>query len=203
MSKSATETAREKRRLKEEGERLLRAHGTDHVNEETGEVTEGALNRILVVKTKRANGSVREQQDFRYCPSLAEQHTAHLTNINYLMEKYQPDELAAYIAQRNQHRLEVKDHDFSQEPNLQEAHNILYRSKQEFKQLPVHVQNQFRNHLEFLKFIDNPANEQIMLQLGILKPEQVEKIKIPETGTITTPPQTTPTQEKEENSKEK
>lgn len=160
-------------------------------------VSKPKLNEVVIVHTVRPNGTIREQQDFSACPSLAEQHTAHLTDINYLMEKYKPDELAAYIATRNSHRTEIRGHDFSQEPDLQEAHNILYKSKQEFQELPEDVRNQFRNHLEFIKFIDNPQNEEKMIRLGILTKKQIESVKIPEPVTTATTQTPTPTQEKE------
>lgn len=171
----------------------------DVVNKNTGEVHEAQLNEVVTVVTLRKNGSVRIQQDFSNCPSMAEQHTAHLTNINYLMEKFKPDELAAYVAARNSHRQEIIGHDFSREPNLQDAHNIIYRSKQEFENLSEDIKQHFKSHLEFLKFIDNPANEEKMYKLGILTKKQVEAIKIPEDADI--PRKTTTTTKEEEATK--
>ena len=106
------------------------------INMSTGEVTVEKLNEVIEIRTIRPDGSLRIQQDFSNCPTMAEQHTAHLTNINYLMEKYRPDELAAYIAARNQYRQEIKGHDFSSEPSMQDAKNIIYESKQAFLDLP-------------------------------------------------------------------
>lgn len=76
----------------------------EFVNSNTGEIIEASpeqFNKVIHIQTRRPNGTLRMQQDFRYCPTMAEQHTAHLTNINYLMERYKPDELAAYLAARN------------------------------------------------------------------------------------------------------
>lgn len=165
------------------------------VNTETGEITSPKLNEVIIVETRRSNGTVRIQLDFQNCPTLAEQHTAHLTNINYLMEKYKPDELAAYIAARNQHRLEITGHDFSQEPDLQQANNIIYRSKQNFEALPEDIKNNFRNHLEFLKFIDNPSNVEKMIKMGILTKRQIDGVIIPEPDATTA--RTTPTTKEE------
>lgn len=153
------------------------------INMETGEITEGKLNEVIIRTTRRADGSLRIQQDFSNCPTMAEQHTAHLTNLNYLIAKYKPDELAAYMAAREQYRKEIVGHDFSQEPSLQDAKNVVYRSKQEFEKLPDDIKYQFKNHLEFLKFIDNPANAEKMIKLGILTPREIEKIQITETTT--------------------
>jgi len=145
----------------------------------------GRLNEVIVVRTPRYNPdgtfhSMREQLDFSNCPTMAEQHTAHLTNINYLMEKYQPDELAAYIAARNAHRMEIIGHDFSKEPSLQDGRNFVAQSRQAFDQLPDEIKTQFKNHVEFLKFIDNPANVEKMLRMGILTQKQIEEVKIPD-----------------------
>lgn len=159
-------------------------------------VKQGKLNEVIIVRTTRPDGSIREQQDFEFCPSMAEQHTAHLTDINYLIEKYKPDELAAYLAARTQYRQEIVGHDFSQEPDLQGAKNIVYRSRSEFENLDESIRSQFKNHLEFLKFVDNPANAEKMIKLGLITKKQLENIQIPEeTPKATAAP--TPTQEKE------
>lgn len=142
---------------------------------------EPKLNEVIIKTTVRPNGTLRIQQDFSNCPTMAEQHTAHLTNLNYLIAKYKPDELAAYMAAREVHRREILGHDFSVEPSLQEAKNIIYKSRKEFDELPEDVKSQFKNHVEFLKFIDNPANAEKMLKLGILTQKQIDNIQIPET----------------------
>lgn len=166
-----------------------------HVDKTTGEETQGKLNEVIKVVTRRPNGTLRIQQDFRFCPTMAEQHTAHLTDLNYLIEKYKPDELAAYIAARSQYRTEVLGHDFSQELSMQEARNVIYRSQQEFEALPEEIRSSFRNHLEFLKFIDNPANADKMIKLGLLKPQQVEALKGPAISQEPAKAPTTTTQE--------
>lgn len=144
------------------------------------------LNEVIILRKLRPNGRPRLQQDFRNCPTLAEQHTAHLTDINYLMEKYKPDELAAYIAARNQHRQEIVGHDFAKEPTMQEAKNVIYQSRKAFEELPDDIKLHFKNHVEFLKFIDNPANAEKMIKLGILTQTQINKIAIEEPGETTT-----------------
>lgn len=158
----------------------------EQINMETGEITPiEKLNQVIVKTTRRADGTVRIQQDFSNCPTMAEQHTAHLTNLNYLIAKFKPDELAAYMAAREQHRREIVGHDFSKEPNLQQAKNVVYQSRQAFEELPDDVKYQFKNHLEFLKFIDNPANAAKMIKLGILTPKKIKEIQIPEKDTST------------------
>lgn len=138
---------------------------------------QGKLNQIIVKTTKRANGSIRIQQDFDLCPSLAEQHSAHMSDINYLMEKYKPDELTAYIAARNQYRQEILGHDFSREPNLQTAKNIQLNMKRLYQNLPQEIQQQFGSPLDFLKFIDNPSNEEKLIKMGLMKKKEIAQFQ--------------------------
>lgn len=172
-------------------------NSNEEVDMQTGEITsfKGKLNQVIIKETRRVDGSLRIQQDFSNCPTLAEQHTAHLTDINYLIEKFKPDELAAYISARNQYRQEIVGHDFSRELSLQDAKNVVYRSQQEFLNLDPEIRDNFKNHVEFLKFIDNPANAEKMLKLGILTKRQVENLQSLEP---VTPPTPTPTMTKEE-----
>lgn len=156
-----------------------------------GVISEGKLNEVIIKTTIRPNGTVRIQQDFSNCPTLTEQHTAHMSDINYLIQKYKPDELAAYIAARAQHRQEILGHDFSLEPSLQDAKNTVYRMRTAFEELDPEIKNQFRNHVEFLKFIDNPANQEKMLKMGLLKKKQIENLTTE--GTVTPVPTPNPT----------
>lgn len=157
--------------------------------QETEIAESGKLNEVITYETKRPNGRVRIQKDYQFCPTLAEQHSAHLTDLNYLIEKHKPDELAAYIAARHQYRTEILGHDFSKEPSLQEARNITYKLKQNFEALPDDVKMNFKNHVEFLKFIDNPANQEKMIKLGLMTKKEIA---------ANLPPTTTTTQETKE-----
>lgn len=152
------------------------------------EVKKDMLNVVLEKVTVRPNGTVRIQQDFSNCPTMAEQHTAHLTNLNYLISKYKPDELAAYMAARESYRREIIGHDFSQEESLQDSKNHVYVLRTMFEELPDKIKTNFKNAVEFYKFIDNPANQEKMIELGLLSKKEVTK--------LTTDPTTT-TQEKE------
>lgn len=151
----------------------------DTLNTETGElIPANLLNKVIVKEERRKDGSLRISYDYQYCPTMAEQHTAHLSDINYLMEKYQPDELDAYLAARAQYRREIVNHDFSIEPDLQSAKNTVYQSIQAFNLLPDDIKRHFKNHVEFLKFIDNPDNQDKMIKMGLLKPKQIEDLII-------------------------
>lgn len=162
-----------------------------------GVIASGVLNQVIIKRTVRENGTIREQQDFSFCPTLAEQHTAHLTNINHLIKKYKPDELQAYIQARALSRQEIVGHDFSSEPSLQEARNIIYKSKQEFENLPEELKSSFKNHLEFLKFIDIPANADKLVKFGLATKKQIETIIAPVTANTPATPPTTSEADKE------
>lgn len=136
----------------------------------------GKLNEVIYHSEHRPDGTVSHALDFSNCPSMAEQHTAHLTDINYLMEKYQPDELAAYLAARNQYRQEILGHDFSSEPSLQDAKNSVLALRTAYENLKPELRNQFKNHVEFLKYIDNPANKEKLIKLGLLKESEINKL---------------------------
>lgn len=167
------------------------------LQELTGQpVLEGKLNEVIKVITKRPNGTTRIQQDFQFCPTMAEQHTAHLTDINYLIERHKPDELAAYIAARSQYRQEIIGHDFSKEPSLQEAKNLVYQSQVNYNNLPEDIKKHFRNHVEFLKFVDNPANAEKMVKLGLLTKQEIKDLQSLE-PVITPTPTPTRTQDEE------
>lgn len=147
-------------------------------------ISEGRLHEMQKIVTRRPNGRLRVQQDFQFCPTMTEQHSAQMTDLNYLIEKYRPDELAQYIQAKNNMRREIIGHDFSKEPTLQEAKNVVYELRQNFEKLPDEIKNSFRNHVEFLKFIDNPQNQDKMIKLGLLKQKEIEKLVTP--GTTTT-----------------
>jgi len=152
------------------------------LNYETGEIIEQKfeqLNQVIIKETLRPNGTIRLQQDFSNCPTMAEQHTAHLTDINYLIQRYKPDELAAYIAAKSKNKQEIIGHDFSKEPDLMGAKNIIYKSQKQFEELDPKIKHSFKNHIEFLKFIDNPANAEKMVKLGLLTKKQVTDLQTP------------------------
>lgn len=151
-----------------------------YVDRRTGEFHKAELGEVIHEVTHYPNKRVRIQTNYDLCPTMTEQHTGHLTDINYLIKTYKPDELASYILARNQGRPEIVGHDFSKEPELSEAMNWVVKSKTAFEALPAEIKNQFPNHLEFLKFIDNPQNKEKMLKLGILTEKQAQAISIPE-----------------------
>lgn len=159
------------------------------VDKNTGEIIaeRGKLNEVIVKESRRPDGSVRIQYDYANCPSMTEQHTAHLSDINYLVERYKPDELAAYLMARGQHRSLIENHDFSLEPTLQEAMNMSYNIKKHFEGLSDEVKMHFRSPAHFMSFIDNPANAEKMLKLGLLTVQEVKNLTQATADTQTSP----------------
>lgn len=139
---------------------------------------------IIHHSIRKSTGYRRVQYDYSDCPTMAEQHTAKDSDINYLMKKFSPDEVAQYIAARSSHRVEILGHDFSTEPSLMEAKNEVLKIKKMFSELPPEVMRNFQDELDFLKFIDNPANAEKMIKLGLIKKKNLEEIqKNPKTDT--------------------
>lgn len=167
-------------------------------------IEEHTLNDVRLIIKKRPNGSYSYAQDFQYCISKTDQHSAHMTDVNVLMERYKPDELAQYIAAKNQHRTEIINHDFTAEPSLQDAKNQLYELTQAFQALPPEIKSQFSSTLDFLKFIDNPHNKSQLEKLGLIDPktqtfELNKSTEIPKSPDVTR----TTTQEEATNTKAK
>lgn len=136
----------------------------------------GQLNEMKEIRSVRENGSLRIQKSFENCPSLADQHMAHLSNINWLIKRYTPDEVSQYLAAR-QVRPEIIGHDFSQEMSLQEAKNVVVKAKRVFSELPDEVRSLFASPLAFIKFIDNPQNADKLVKLGIVDAQRLVDVK--------------------------
>lgn len=145
--------------------------------EERQKKRESTFGKMITHMVKRENGSIRVVYDFQNCISRTDPTGARDTDLNYLMERYQPDQLAMYIAARNQHRPEIKGHDFTREPDLQTAKNEVYRLKSEFEKLPEEIKNRFGTVDKFLKFIDNPANAEKLVELKLLTKKQIQKLE--------------------------
>lgn len=147
----------------------------ESVNKTTGEIIDTSLfNKIIVIEKRRPDGTLEISQDFQNCPSMAEQDTGHLSDVNYLVNTYQPDQLDAYLAHRASLRPAITGHDFSKEPDLTHAKNIAYNLKKSFDELDEDIKINFKNHVEFLKFIDNPQNAEKMLKLGLMTKREIQ-----------------------------
>jgi len=80
------------------------------------------------------------------------------------------------MAARSQYRQEILGHDFSQEPSLQDAKNIVLEANELMSKLPLDARMQFSSALDFLKFLDNPQNQDILIKSGILEKRDIAPI---------------------------
>lgn len=112
-------------------------------------------------------------QDFSETVSLTDQHTASMNDLNYLVQRYTPDELTNYLIAKGRSHPPIQGHDFSKEPSLQDAMNEVIRIKKIYNDLPQEIQAQFKNPLDFVKFVDNPQNAQRLVKMGLLQTEEL------------------------------
>jgi len=95
-------------------------------------------------------------------------------DINVLMRKYQKSgRLPNYIKQNPVFG------DFSKSSDLMSAMQIVEKASLQFKLLDIDLRKKF-NHdpLEFLRFVEDPANVQEMIDLGlaVAKPVEVKSV---------------------------
>lgn len=114
------------------------------------------FNEVLIKEERRPDGTLKVSFDYSNCPSQAEQGTAHLTDVNYLMETYTPDEFAQYIAMKSHQKQPLPNRDYSTELSYQDSLNVVYQIRQMHENLPDDVRNYFKTPLDLMKFIDNP-----------------------------------------------
>lgn len=139
-------------------------------------VKEGKFNEVLVIEERRPDGSLRVAYDYEFCPSSTDQTQAHMSDLNYLIAKFKPDELAAYMAARNSYRQEILGHDFSMEPELADAKAIVNAARGVMQMLPLEVLRQFNSPLDFLRYLDNPQNQEALIKAGILTRKDMQPV---------------------------
>lgn len=137
---------------------------------------QGKLGEMLVIETERKGSGPRVQFDFKNCPTMTDQSSAFLTDINYLVQKFTPDELTQYLEQRNQYRQEILGHDFSQEPNYQDGLNRVVEIKKVLESMPDEIKMYCKNPLEFVKFLDDPRNQEILIRHKIITPKEIANV---------------------------
>lgn len=138
---------------------------------------------------------IRIQQDYSDVPTQTDQTQKDENNITVLMQKYKPDELAAYLAAKNLRRPEIVGHDFSQEPDLQGAKNQAYLIQKQFNELPKYIQEYFDHKpAEYLKFCENPQNHKQLKEWNLESPfTQIEEPKPTNASNANEAPAPTPT----------
>lgn len=152
---------------------------TDPITGLVAEIHPDEFNVVKIQETIRPKvgkyrGSVRIQQDFSTCISTTDQHAGHAVDINYLVQRYKPDELSMYLAAKAQQRQKIEGYDFSKEPNLQEAKNEVYRLEQLFEKLPKNIKKEFNGVVDFMKFLDSPVNVDKLVDLKIFTKSELK-----------------------------
>lgn len=99
-------------------------------------------------------------------------------DVNRIMEKFNRTGLLPQLINSN-----PRFGDFSEVPDFQEAQNIIATANSQFAALPAKLRDRFRNDpAEFLAFVHDEKNKGELAELGLLKPEAVERLKAPKKG---------------------
>lgn len=161
----------------------------EHVDPVTGEVTQKPFGKKTIY-LKKPDGKLKVLIDASDCISLTDTTGVEEADINKLVEKYSPNELANFLAQRSMAKPLITGRDLSQEPGRMETMNEVYRLQSLFNELSSEVHAHFKTVTQFLKFADDPKNVDQLIRLGLVTKKEIETI-VPSVAT------TTPTQEKE------
>lgn len=96
--------------------------------------------------------------------SRTQQHDAKYTDINYILKRYEKDQILEHV---NQHQGEYGD--FSMTPDFQESMNKLNDAQNMFMTLPASVRKKFENDPgQFLAYATDEKNKEGMQELGLL-----------------------------------
>lgn len=100
--------------------------------------------------------------------SLVQQHAKDECDINKIVEKHQRTGVLPVNQQQPVYG------DFSSPVEFQEAMNIVNTAKAAFESLDAKVRKQFDNNpAEFLAFVDDPANAEELVKMGLREPKPV------------------------------
>lgn len=112
--------------------------------------------------------------------SRTKQSQEPATNINNIVAKYMKTGQLTHISETlGQYR------DVSGLPDLHEAMNLVAAAQSSFNELPAAIRKRVGHDVaNFLPFIDDPANLEECVELGLL-PESA----LPKTKTVPTPPE--------------
>lgn len=114
---------------------------------------------------------VESDLDFTGDPGLTKQSDAKDSDINNILKKWEKTGALPDMIVR-----EPRYGDFSNVTDYQEALHIVRHAEEQFISLDAHIRNRFDNDpAKFLEFVQDPKNEDEMENLGLLKPEAVER----------------------------
>lgn len=157
----------------------------EHVDPTTGEVTEKPYGKKTIY-LKKPDGKLKVLIDSTDCISLTDTTGAEDADINKLVAKYSPNELAHMLATRAASKQLITGRDLTVEPGRQETMNEVYRLQSLFNDLPKEIHNNFKDVNQFLKFTDDPKNVEQLIRLGLATKKEIQQIN-PTVATTTTP----------------
>lgn len=124
----------------------------------------------------------RVQLDFKGSPSLTQQSFKDECDINTIMRRYQATGLIDHVRRDIPQFQDVTGYDFH------EAMNLVSEARALFLDLPSSVRERFSNDPgQFLDFVNNPANAEEMVKMGL-----ATRSSLPATPVATTPPIASP-----------
>lgn len=121
--------------------------------------------------------------------SMTKQSFAGETDINTIMKRYQKTGVLDHVAK---HKGDYSD--LVPAGDYHDHMNTIIAADEAFASLPSSIRRQFDNDpSQFLEFVDNPANQQEMVDLGLLEHSQMTTegaSASPETPPVETPSET-------------
>jgi len=78
--------------------------------------------------------------------------------------------------------------DYSEVPEYQEALEVVRVAGEQFRGLSARNRERFNNDpAQFLDFVSNPSNAQAMAEMGLMKPEAIDRVKATKVKKNSTP----------------
>lgn len=130
---------------------------------------------------------IRKYQDRQRSPFLTlgksktKQSFKAECDINTILKNYKKTGLLSHVSQ-----YQGKYEDLSQPTDYQTALNLVIDAQLAFDTLPSQIRKQFQNDpAQFLNFVDNPENEDKMIEMGLLPPKTLAQPIEPATSAQT------------------
>lgn len=139
----------------------------------------------MKTKFKTAYGA-RERSTFETIgPSLTQQHFKDEVDIKNTIRRYDRTGLIANVNKAVAHY-----GDFTASVNeYQDALNLVIEAQQNFAALPSEIREVFGNNPgQFLEQVQNPANKDRMIELGLIEKPQIKAEVNPEPENAAAPP---------------
>jgi phage internal scaffolding protein len=126
---------------------------------------------MKVLKNQVSNKFKNPYEEHKPCffntigESLTQQHFQEECDIINIIKRHDRNGIIEHV-QRGQARYG----DFSEVTDYREALDLVQDANNEFMKIPADIRKQFNNNPgEFLNFVNNPENEEEMIQMGFVK----------------------------------